>query len=149
MNKNESAKYLASLTKRLLATYEEKHASLALEGGLTGSEFKCLGLFGSDKGQSNRDIARRMNLSDSRLTRIIDGLVDKGYLTKEYNRRDSRCVNLNLSRKGKSFVKKVDTLNEDAHKKIMNDINASQQKFLISGMEKLCSTVEKLLGKNK
>jgi DNA-binding MarR family transcriptional regulator len=83
------------------------------------------------------------------LTRIIDGLVDKGYLTKEYNRRDSRCVNLNLSRKGKSFVKKVDTLNENVHKKVINDINVSQQKFLISGMEKLCSEVEILSGKNK
>lgn len=149
MSKNKTAKHLASITFRLLARYQEYNTRLANKGGLTESEFKCLRLFGSDKGLSNQKIAARMNLSESRLTRIIDGLVEKGYMTRESDRKDWRCLNITLSRKGKLFVHKLDKLNDDIHYKILNDIKISQHKSLIINMENLYSATEKWLKKNK
>jgi len=149
MNKNKTAKYLAGLTIRLVASYEEKNSRLALERKLTESEFKCLRLIGNDKGLSNKKIADRMNLSQSRLTRIIDGLVEKGYITRETSNKDWRCLDLTLSRKAKLFVHKLDKLNYELHYKILNDINIIQQKSLIISMEKLYSETEKWIGKSR
>jgi DNA-binding MarR family transcriptional regulator len=147
MNKNKTAKLLANITFHLLARYEEHNTRLANERGLTESEFKCFRLFGSDKGLSNQKIAARMNLSESRLTRIIDGLVAKGYMMRRFDQKDSRRLNITLSRKGKSLAHKLDKLNDDVHIKILNDIKISEHKALIGVMENLYSATEKWLKK--
>jgi len=149
MNKSQTVKYLSSLTIRLLVSYEEKNTRLANERGLTEAEFKCLRLFGSDKGISNTKIAARMNLSPSRLTRIIDGLVEKGFMTRGDDRKDRRLLNITLSRKGKLFVHKLDKLNDALHNKILKEISVSQRKSVIVAMEKLYSATEKWLKKTK
>ena len=147
MNKKEMAKYLTSLTVRLVTGYQENYSRLAMERGLTESEFKCLRLIGFEKGLSNKKIAERMSLSQSRLTRIIDGLCEKGYMTREANPKDFRALNLTLSRKANSFVKKLDKNNIDLHYTILNNTSIPQQKALITAMEKLCSETEKWLRK--
>ena len=149
MSKNKTAKLLANITFHLLARYQEHNTRLANKHGLTESEFRCLRLFGSDNGLSNKKIAARMNLSESRLTRIIDRLVEKGYMTREFGRNDRRSLNLTLSRKGKSFAHKLEKLNDDIHLKILNDIKISQHKPLINVMENLFSATEKWLRKGK
>ena len=147
MNKKDMAKYLASLTVRLVTGYQENYSRLAMERGLTESEFKCLRLMGFEKGLSNKKIAERMSLSQSRLTRIIDGLCEKGYMTREANPKDFRALNLTLSRKANSFVKKLDKNNTDLHYAILNNTNIPQQKALIAAMEKLYSETNKWLKK--
>jgi len=149
MNESQTVKYLSSLTIRLLVSYEEKNTRLANERGLTEAEFRCLRLFGSDKGISNTKIAARMNLSPSRLTRIIDGLVEKGFMTRGDDRKDRRLLNITLSRKGKLFVHKLDKLNDALHHKILKEISVSQRKSVIVAMEKLYSATEKWLKKTK
>ena len=147
MNKKEMAKYLASLTVRLVTGYQENYSRLAMERGLTESEFRCLRLMGFEKGLSNKKIAERMSLSQSRLTRIIDGLCEKGYMTREANPKDFRALNLTLSRKANSFVKKLDKNNIDLHYTILNNTIIPQQKALIAAMEKLYSETNKWLRK--
>ena len=88
-----------------------------------------------------------MSLSQSRLTRIIDGLCEKGYMTREANPKDFRALNLTLSRKANSFVKKLDKNNIDLHYTILNNTSIPQQKALITAMEKLCSETNKWLRK--
>lgn len=147
MNKKEMAKYLASLTVRLVTGYQENYSRLAIERGLTESEFRCLRLMGFEKGLSNKKIAERMSLSQSRLTRIIDGLCEKGYMTREANPKDFRALNLTLSRKANSFVKKLDKNNIDLHYTILNNTSVPQQKALVAAMEKLYSETKKWLRK--
>lgn len=149
MNKKDLAKNLANTTNRLFANYQENNARLAMERGLTDAEFRCLRIIGNDKGLNNKEVANRMNLSQSRLTRIVDGLVKKGYITRQFNRIDSRSLNLTFSRKANLLVKKLDKINDDLHYKVLNGMNISQQKSLIIGMEKLYSESIKLQKKNK
>ena len=147
MNKKDMAKYLASLTVRLVTGYQENYSRLAMERGLTESEFRCLRLMGFEKGLSNKKIAERMSLSQSRLTRIIDGLCEKGYMTREANPKDFRALNLTLSRKAYSFVKKLDKNNIDLHYTILSNTSIPQQKALIAAMEKLYSETNRWLRK--
>lgn len=149
MNKKDLAKYLASLTVRLVAGYQENYSRLAMQRGLTESEFRCLRFIGLEKGLSNKKIAERMSLSQSRLTRIIDGLCEKGYMTRESNPKDFRCLNLTLSRKAKSFAQKLDQNNIDLHSKILNSISIPQQKALFAAMDKLYSETQKWQRENK
>ncbi len=72
------AEKLADLTFELLEHCEEKRQRIAKDIGLTVGEFKVLRALGPNEVVSVGEIAERLQLSSSRLTRILDGLVEKG-----------------------------------------------------------------------
>jgi len=149
METNSTASRLANLTFSLLANCQEKEVHLAELHGLTQAEFRCLRLFGTDESLNNKTIAERMNLSPSRLTRIIDGLVKKFYIRREIDSNDRRNMKVNLSKKGKSLVQQLNKAYVDIHEEILLDINPSQHEQLIVAMTHLLEALEKWLEKTE
>jgi DNA-binding MarR family transcriptional regulator len=149
MSTNQTAKSLADLTFNLLPICHQKEARLAEERGLYQAEFKCLRLFGSDENLNNKEIAKRMNLSPSRLTRIIDGLVQKGYMHREIDQTDRRNMRVFLSKRGKTLTHNLAKAFVDIHSEILQDIAAPQHKSLIVAMDNLNRAIEKWLQKPK
>ena len=147
MSTNKTAESLANLTFNMIPKCQAKEDWLAEERGLFQAELKCLRLFGSEKSLNNKEIAKRMNLSQSRLTRIIDGLVQKGYLNREIDQTDRRNIKVTLSRRGKIFTNKLDKAFMEIHTEILKDMNVSQQKDLITTMQHLLTASEKWLQK--
>ena len=144
---NSTASRLANLTFSLLANCQEKEVHLAELHGLTQAEFRCLRLFGTDESLNNKTIAERMNLSPSRLTRIIDGLVKKKYIRREIDSSDRRNMKVNLSKKGKALVQQLNKAYVDIHEEILMDIDPSQHEQLIVAMTHLLEALEKWLEK--
>jgi len=150
MDHNEievTAKKLADLTFTLLANCQQKEEKLADVHGLTQAEFRCLRLFTTDEVVNNKHIANRMNLSPSRLTRIIDGLVKKEYIIREINLSDRRNMKVSLSPKGVILVQQLNKAYINIHREILQDIDESQHKSLISAMTQLLSALEKWIAK--
>jgi DNA-binding MarR family transcriptional regulator len=143
----KDASRLANLTFTLLSTCQQKESILAEQYGLTQSEFRCLKMFDKKETINNKNIAKRMNLSASRLTRIIDGLVAKGYTEREINPSDRRNMDVNLSKKGTNLVQKLDHAYVNIHKELLEDIEESQHKPLIYAMTNLLGAMEKWLAK--
>jgi DNA-binding MarR family transcriptional regulator len=149
MNENKTAKLLANLTFHLVTSIQERHTRLANRLGLTEAEFRCLLSVGTDKGLNNTNVGKRMQLTPSRVTRLIEGLEDKGYLTKRYNRDDRRSLDLSLSRKGIMVIQKLDKQNIDMHSKILDEIKKSQRRTLIVTMENLNSVAKRRMRKSR
>lgn len=149
MTKIKTAKQLAGLTLQLTLASQEKYNCLAEARGLTQSELKCLLLFDYAKRLNNKEIANKMQLSEGRLTRIIDGLVKKEFMKRENNRKDRRALILSLTRKAKSFMLKMEEENVDLHRKILKDIDITHHKALIIAMENLHSDTEIWLSNQK
>jgi DNA-binding MarR family transcriptional regulator len=147
MDTNQTAERLANLTFSLLANCQEKEVRLAEVHGLTQAEFRCLRLFGGDESVNNKQIAERMNLSPSRLTRIIDGLVKKEYINREIDPNDRRNMRVTLSKKGKLLVQQLNKAYVGIHSEILQDIEKSQHEPLIIAMEHLLEALERWLQK--
>ena len=145
MDNNSTASRLANLTFSLLANCQEKEVHLAELHNLTQAEFRCLRLFGKNESINNKTIATRMKLSPSRITRIIDRLVAKGYIRRQIDSRDRRNMKVNLSRRGKYLVRKFNNAYVDIHNEILQDIDPSPHKQLLSGMTHLLKALEKWL----
>ena len=144
---NQNAEMLGNLTFNLLARCQEKEAHLAEQHNLLEAELKCLRLIGPEESLNNQDIAERMDLSPSRLTRIIDGLVRKGYIDREIDKEDRRNMKISLSNKGENLVKKINNAFIEIHKDILEGIDISQHESLLITMGNLQSAVEKWLQK--
>jgi DNA-binding MarR family transcriptional regulator len=145
--KVKDATRLANLTFTLLSTCQQKESILAGQYGITQSEFRCLKMFDKKETLNNKTIAKRMNLSASRLTRIIDGLVAKGYTEREINPSDRRNMDVNLSKKGTNLMQKLDLAYVNIHKELLEDIEESQHKPLIYAMTNLLGAMERWLAK--
>ncbi len=150
MNNNDlelTAKNLADLTFRLLASCHEKEERLAKNHNLTQAEFRCLKSMQVGEVINNREIASRLRLSASRLTRIIDGLVQKGFVVREIDPVDRRNMRLYLSQKGAEFVKKMNDDYTQIHKEILENIEREQHQPLITTMTHLLSALEKWISR--
>jgi len=147
MDTHQTADRLANLTFSLLANCQEKEVRLAEVHGLTQAEFRCLRLFGTDESLNNKQIAERMNLSPSRLTRIIDGLVKKEYINREIDPNDRRNMRVTLSKRGKQLTLQLNKAYVDIHSEILMDIERSQHEPLITAMEHLLVALERWLQK--
>jgi len=147
MSKIKNAQLLGNLIFEILPICQRKETELADEHGLLQAEFKCLRLMGSDGSLNNKDLAKRMNLSASRITRIMDGLVKKGYMQREIDKGDRRYMEISLSRRGKNLTNKLNDALIEIHKEILQNIDTSQHKSLITNMEHLHSAIEKWLQK--
>ncbi len=144
---NSTAEKLASLTFSLLANCQEKEIRLAEAHKLTQAEFRCLRLFGAEESVNNKQIAERMNLSPSRLTRIIDGLVQKEYVLREIDPSDRRNMRVFLSKRGMALVQQLNNAYLNIHKEILQDIDEVQHRPLITAMTHLLSALEKWIAK--
>ena len=71
-----NASELAELTFNLLEDCHQKEIQLAKRYGLTTSEFHCLRLLNVGEVINNKDLAKKINLSAGRLSRIVTGLVE-------------------------------------------------------------------------
>jgi DNA-binding MarR family transcriptional regulator len=147
MSEIEKAELIANLTFSLLAKCQEKEDRLAEQHGLFQVEFRCLRLLGLDEKLNNKMLAERMDLSPSRITRIIDGLVKKGYMIREIDKDDRRNVVVSLSRRGKNLSNKLYSAFIRIHSEILEEINVSQHESLIKAMSSLNSAMEKWLQK--
>jgi len=149
MSEFHEAEALANLTFNLLARCQEKENRLAESHNLLEAEFKCFRLMSSEERLNNKDLAKRMKLSPGRVTRIMDGLVEKGYMEREIDKDDRRNMIITLSRKGKILAHKINGAYVKIHQDILQDIDTSQHKALIIAMEHLHAAVERWLEKSR
>jgi len=147
MSEIQKAESLANITFNLLARCQEKEARLAKAHKLLEAEFKCFRIMSSEDSLNNNELAKRMRLSPGRITRIIDGLVEKGYMQRKIDQADRRNMIISLSNKGKNLTKKLTTAYIQIHKEILQEIDISQHKSLLKAMEQLHSAVERWLQK--
>jgi len=145
---NTNASKLAELTFNLLEDCHQKEMRLAEQHGLTPSEFRCLRLFNLGEVVNNKDLATRLNLSPGRLTRIINGLVEKGYMHREIAEADRRNMKVTLSEKGECMVGQLNEAYIRIHEEILADIEINLHEGLIYGMSQLLSALRKWINKS-
>lgn len=140
------AEKMADVTFRLLDQCQEKQDRIARSLGLTVAEFRLLRAFRGDASLSVGDIARRMELSNSRLTRILDGLVEKEVVTREVSRQDRRVILVELSARGQRIQKALTERYLRTHQEILDLLPEGAVDSVIAAMEKLGEAMQEWTG---
>lgn len=144
---NNNVELLANMIFNLLPKCKQKEEMLAEKNGLRHSEYKCLEAFEPGIKISNSVVAKRMNVSPSRTSRIIDDLVKKKYLLREEFSEDRRSINLSLSESGEILRNELRKEYVKLHKEILKSLNPSDQQSLIVALRVLNSAIEDWLNK--
>lgn len=103
-------------------------------------ETKMLVLHTLVKGkQLTSDLAKHFNVTNPTMTRIIDGLVDKGYVERHHAMGDRRCIFLQLTGEGQDMGKRVEQHFHDAIIRFLRPLTEGQLNDIVRAYNHLAS----------
>jgi DNA-binding MarR family transcriptional regulator len=128
-----------------------KHFCVCNESKISSSchigmaELKGINALGDNEKITCTELAKRMDLSLSRGSRIVDNLVKKGYLLRKVKDYDRRFILLNLTEKGKELKNNINKEQIAFEEDINSELTAQE----IESIKKGLKTLEKFLVYNK
>lgn len=136
-SKNQLAEHMADLTYELLENCQIKIERTAHKLNLTVAEFKLLRSIQDGEKLSAGGLAKRLGLSSSRITRIIDGLVKKEMVRKDVGGKDRRVVDVQLTPIGVETRNQLKEMYVSVHRDIIDLLPSDAGESVMLAMEKL------------
>lgn len=114
---------------------------------LPDAELRCLMLFTDERYLTPKNIAQRMNVAKSRVTRIMDGLRKRGLIKRTRDPEDSRISLLSLTPEGKAKLAEISDFMAETHRGVLEQFSAEQRQVLINSLGSLKLSMEALKDK--
>jgi DNA-binding MarR family transcriptional regulator len=103
---------------------------------LTVPQFRCLAMM-SRRPRTNGDLAENMGVSVPAMSRMIDGLVQEGYVVRVPQEHDRRQVNLELSLPGRRKFEKMRKQTHELFRGKFEGLAEDKRRRLREGLEVL------------
>lgn len=116
----------------------------ALEKVTTSHEV-ILFVLAAEDGLTSSDIALRVGMSASRLTGLIDTLVDRNFVRRKQGENDGRVQRVLLRPKGAAFVARNKSFVQNLNKRLLDNFTASEQAIIarfFDQIETIASDIE-------
>ncbi len=110
--------------------------------GLPYSELKCLMLFLGERYLTVKGIAEKLQVAKSRVTKILDRLIEKWFVVRIVDPTDARVKLISLTPKGKEKAEEFDNFQRRIHGKLLLQMNTQERKNVISQLELLRTAME-------
>lgn len=130
------------LMVELVNCCQERTAYISHRFGIPEAEVRCLMLFGGERYLTPKGIAQKLDISKSRSTKIINGLLEKKLVESTNDVRDGRVKLVSLTPQGRRTSEKLNEINRDLHQKVLLELDAEQRKVALSYLEILRSGME-------
>jgi MarR family transcriptional regulator for hemolysin len=106
---------------------------------LTVPQFRTLAFVNHNKGSSLCEVADHMGLTSPSVSTLVDGLIERGMMTREDHPDDRRRVRLDATSRGKAILETStrETMTYLAEK--LNSVSASDRVVIVNAMKSLRS----------
>ncbi len=109
---------------------------------LPDAELRCLVLFGDERYLTSKNIAHKMNVVKSRVSKIIDGLTKKKLIQRITDPEDSRIKLLSLTSLGQKKLNEVRQFMENVHGQVLSQMAPDQRKAMLTNLDILKASME-------
>jgi len=137
----EQAAELARLTFLLARACEEKEEYFTKLFSLTNGEFRCMRFLSDKDFLSVKTLAEQMKLTPGRITHIVTGLEQKGYVTREIDIADRRNIKVRLTKYAIPFMKNVTQKHVELHEKVLKNIPEDIRDSVLLAMSELLNSL--------
>ena len=136
------AQRLQDLIAQMLKCCEDRKLYESARFGLPYSELKVLTLFNGERYLTVKGIAQRLEVAKSRVTKVINGLVQKGLVEQIDDPKDARIKLITRTPKGLSKSEEIGSFQGELHRKILLEVETEERKNMLSYLELLRSAME-------
>ena len=141
-NSKPIAVLIADLTFRLLSNCQKKEAMFAKRFDISVASFRCLRHLHEHQEATVKQLAENMNLSSSRLTRIIDSLVKSELVIRTEHQSDRRIFIISLTQKGKELAEELYVNFNKLHGEIFSAIPVAKQKQIVESITEMLNSLD-------
>jgi len=110
--------------------------------GLPYSELKCLILFLGERYLTVKGIAEKLDVAKSRVTTILDRLIEKHFVERIVDPKDARVKLISLTPKGKKKAEQLEEHQRQIHGRLLLEMNNEERKNVLSHLELLRAAME-------
>lgn len=122
---------------------QEREANIQKALGLNSSEYLCMVEVPLGQHIGTGELCRRMGLSPSRGSRVIDRVFSKGYLLRTPSVADRRVIEIELSPSGRRAKRKIDELLTVCEATFAGSLDAGERESIIAALNTLLVSAEK------
>jgi DNA-binding MarR family transcriptional regulator len=133
---------LQDLINEIVNCCEDKRLYESQRFGLPYAELKCLMLFEGERYVTVKGIAQRLEVAKSRVTKLVNGLVEKGLVETIVDPRDARIKLINLTPAGQRKSEVIADFHREIHARILLNIGTDERLNTLSYLELLRSAME-------
>lgn len=130
------------LIEEIVHCCTSRTAYLSDKFSIPQAEVRCLLLFDGERYLTVKEIAQRLDVAKSRVTKIIEGLSHKNLVESINDPKDARVRLISLTRAGQQKMKEIEGLNAELHQKLLLDLDSESRKTVLSSLELLRSSME-------
>lgn len=128
------------LLERKLGVLEDVQMSCC---GITMAQCHALVEIGRAKRLSLNELADKLNLDNSSMSRTVNNLVNKGFVQRDIDPQDRRYVTITQTEVGRNAYESIETGMEDYFLKIYELIPAERREQVLESLDLLLNAIDK------
>ena len=133
---------LQALISEMLRCCEDRKIYESQKLGLPYAEVKCLMLFNGERYLTVKGMAQKLDVAKSRITKLTNGLIEKGLAKRIHDPNDARVKLISLTSVGEKKSEEITTFHRGIHRKILMQMSTNERKQVLSRMDLLRSSME-------
>lgn len=122
-------KNVVEIEDRCLITPEFKDISV--------NDMHIIEAVGMEEPKSMSTVAKLMSITTGTLTKLVDGLSEKGYVNRERGKKDKRVVLVSLTEKGKQAFAHHERFHRSMVRHMRDGLNEQETSILVYALAKL------------
>lgn len=107
------------------------------EANLSPAEYNGISALNPGERVCGSDLSRKMNLSPSRASRVIDKLVKNGYLLREGDEMDRRRCTISLAEKGILIKKRIEEIKRECEERVTTSLTDQEMEYFTRSLKKI------------
>ncbi len=141
------AKQWQTTMQKLSTCCVDKEAKLAELVDLSRMEVRLLSLIFEHDGMLPSDAAHELGLVRSRITRLADGLTEKGLLTCASKSTDGRCRFLAVTARGKRIIERIHDHESQFHVAMLLELPGEMRTQTLNELQIILETMQTVKSK--
>ena len=133
---------LKNLIKEIVKCCEDRKLYESQKFGLPYAELNCLMQFNGERYLTVKGISLKLDVAKSRVTKIINGLIEKGMVEQINDPKDARVKLISLTPDGQRKSEEIDIFLKEIHQKLLLQMDHDERKNTLSYLELLRSAME-------
>ena len=133
---------LQELIAEMLKCCEDRKVYESGKFALPYAELKCLLLFDGQRYLTVTDIAQKLEVAKSRVTKIINGLKEKQLVSEIDDPKDARIKLISLTPAGHIRSDEITAFQRGLYRTILLQVDADERNHVLSKLELLRSAME-------
>ena len=133
---------LRDIIAEIIQCCDDRKSYESRKFGLPYSESKCLMLFLGERYLTVKGIAEKLDVAKSRVTTILDRLIEKRFVERIVDPKDARVKLISLTPKGKKKAEQLEDHQRQIHGRLLLEMNNEERKNVLSHLELLRTAME-------